>query len=777
MIQLIAVHMGGSLPVVLEFETDGLNFVQRSALDKLPRSPKGVPELRALGKADGSVQFKFKVAPDKVSAASLPELLAQWEEKFTEATLKQLAKKVKAERDAATAAGLWKDGMDKGDLNAMHKGCSPEESASFKEALAQGRKQPGSKSAQAGKRAPKPKLLNAVIDATSTVDALTGERVQKQGAAESAVTTLRAQAVVASVRAQVGGEGVAGDRQEFADPLEVAREQAPAITPVQEAATVTAVASEMGKLQSGAAKPAAGSVDDTVTVSGARQSTDTGTTTDIESARVQKTVKAHREGKLKGARLVEMSVQDLFKHLDKGTPGVFTAEEIGAAAGQKSPGDGFNLFSPSHADHGEDGPGVSVQEHEMAWPDDGGDEGVVLQKVGQGGEGEFDPFVGFEDLNHPGSPRSAELQPLDAVQAVGGRADSVTPCTSTTLPNGSEPASHVDGGIAAAAQQGAGPEVDWSGLVSFRLDNHRDEAHAVLLETGERFAALAYIKVEEPLEVTVDWLQDAVQLADMVPAGGTGLATATDWLRGELGWRSKELVRWLGKTDLVTPPDAGPDGGEPGEKARRIINAKKRPPNWVATGCEFAALAQNISLDIAMVDMVARDVERALAGMPVWAVSAMQNMLDFKAAEAALPPPATHSEPGAVFRDIWREELQRIDRWCAAFANIKIARQIGLFGSDADQKLLVRLEQLVEHTRSWRGAPAQASRVLAVWLAFVLSLDHENRPPSSLLGTGGLVDQPAMVPAGVDAAPRARRGRPAHATRTVGGTEKEACHV
>ena len=53
-------------PVVIEFEPDGLNFVQKHAFEHLPRSPSGVLEVRGLGKADGEVQFKFKVAlPDR----------------------------------------------------------------------------------------------------------------------------------------------------------------------------------------------------------------------------------------------------------------------------------------------------------------------------------------------------------------------------------------------------------------------------------------------------------------------------------------------------------------------------------------------------------------------------------------------------------------------------------------------------------------------------------------------------------------------------------------
>ena len=109
MIQLIAVHLSGALPVVMELETEGLNFPHRHALGCLPRSPSGVPELRGLTTSDGPLQFKFKIAPDKVAPSVLPELLALWDAKFTEATLKMIAKKGKDERAAASAAGLCVD--------------------------------------------------------------------------------------------------------------------------------------------------------------------------------------------------------------------------------------------------------------------------------------------------------------------------------------------------------------------------------------------------------------------------------------------------------------------------------------------------------------------------------------------------------------------------------------------------------------------------------------------------------------------------------------------
>lgn len=760
MIELIAVHMGATFPVVLEFETGGLNYVQRSALEKLPRSPSGVPELRALGKADGGVTFKFSVAPDKVAAASIPAILTIWEEKFTAATLKLMAKKAKAERDAATAAGLWKEGMEKGDLNAMHQNFSPEESAVFQETLAQGKqkKPPATKNAKAGKRSPKPKLLAAVIDATSTVNPLTGERVEKLGASESAVTTLRAQEMVADLRAQLNSAANFGERQEFADPLEVARQAASVQTTAEPDSTQS---NDTNGLPAQFIVQVGSGTNVAASTASARAKED--------SAIVKKKVQAHREGKIKGAKLVEMSVQDLFKHLESETPGVFTAKE-NSVHGDQTAGSDFNLFEPRHLNAEQDSDSVSLMEfeqaHQAAWDssDDGNSAGthvgtnVTLSDMAAPGGAEFEPFFEFDELAPSAGPGHSGIVATDPSGAVQ---ESVAPSQPVTV----------------SPETG---EVDWSGLMSFRLDNHRDEAQAVLLETGEIFEALAYIKVEEPLSVTADWLLDAVSMADMVPTGGTALAEATGWLRAELIWRHKELVRWLGKTDLVTSPVSPLDEVVPGEKVQRIINAKKRPPNWVAKGCHAATLAQSISLDIALLDMVARDVERAQAGMPAWAIDAMQNMLSFKATEAAQVLAITRTETGAAFRDVWREELQRIDRWCAAFANIKIARQIGLFGSESDQKLLVRLEQLIERTRAWRAAPAQASRVLAVWLAFVLSLDHENRPVAPRVASQAVdpIAGPESVPAPTcsNDAPRARRGRTSHAKKTS-ASKAEVCHA
>jgi hypothetical protein len=47
------------------------------------------------------------------------------------------------------------------------------------------------------------------------------------------------------------------------------------------------------------------------------------------------------------------------------------------------------------------------------------------------------------------------------------------------------------------------------------------------------------------------------------------------------------------------------------------------------------------------------------------------------------------------------------------------------------------LRKSIDRSRVWRAAPAQASRVLAVWVAFVLSLDHDNRPAAPVAQSSG----------------------------------------
>lgn len=55
------------------------------------------------------------------------------------------------------------------------------------------------------------------------------------------------------------------------------------------------------------------------------------------------------------------------------------------------------------------------------------------------------------------------------------------------------------------------------------------------------------------------------------------------------------------------------------------------------------------------------------------------------------------------------------------------------------RKVLQRLAQIIDRTRAWRAAPAQASRVLAVWVAFVLSLDHDNRTAAPVAQNSGWI--------------------------------------
>ncbi len=149
-----------------------------------------------------------------------------------------------------------------------------------------------------------------------------------------------------------------------------------------------------------------------------------------------------------------------------------------------------------------------------------------------------------------------------------------------------------------------------------------------------------------------------------------------------------------------------------------------RPPGWVATAIKMAHLAQQIAVDIAMGELTAAEIEAALGGMPTWALDALQQMRGFETLQAEHPITPESPQPGTAFRDSWRAELQRIDRWCAQFRQIKIARQFGLFGSASDQKLLVRLEALIVRTKAWQAPRSQPTRALAVWIAFVLSLDH-----------------------------------------------------
>jgi hypothetical protein len=775
MIEIIAVHVGGALPTVLEFNSSNLNFVQKQALQHLPRSPAGVPELRSLTKTDGHLPFKFKVAPELLSADGLPTLLTQWNEKYTHAVLTAMAKKTKTERDAAKAAGLWKPGVEKGDLNAMHQECTPAEATVFNQALADAQQKMGiSKKAAKGsaRLKPKPKLLDAVVDATTTLNVLTGEREQKQGAAESAVTTMRARQVIADVQAQVGGATAdSHEKQTLSDPLEDAR----LLSPSQ------AIAPSLP------AQPANPVVHDAAP----------------DAEQMTKVVQAHREGRIKGPRLVEMSVADLFRHMDQAKPGVFEKEQNVDA-------------EPAHAATNRGAQNLDTQPGNGLDQDPGSLDGVNSLPVGLD---DIDPFEGYGDhtiaLPSHAATNTNALDNSSQTVEEGGINDGghrLNVAETNVAQSGgdaqywadqdyfSAPELHHNDGLDQAQQvlkctgqadnitsQAKAPLADWSALVSFRLDNLRSDAHALVLDTGEMFEALAYLQVTEPLAVEVQWLQDAFKQSDSAPEDPQALSAATDWLRAELDWRSKELMRWLGAADLVTPP-ATAEGGDAGIEKIRVRQAKKRPPGWVAKGCELALLAQSISLDIAMLEMTERDVERALAGMPEWAINAMQLMREFCAEEAKLLPTVGRSKPGAVFRDVWREELQRINRWCDNFSRIKIARQIGLFGSSADQKLLIRLEELIQRTRQWRNAPAPASQVLAVWLAFVLSLDHATRSdtaPTDLKSVGASAEESAQPakPGSVKKLPSAHRVDKRPRKHTARGSnldaqeEGQTCHA
>jgi hypothetical protein len=693
MIQLIAVHVVDSLPLVMELDTDGLNFVQRHALQSMPRSPSGVPELRGLAAADGPLQFKFKIPPEKVTPAGLLELLAMWDSKFSEATLKQIAKRTKSERDAATAAGLWKEGVEKGDLNAMHQNCSPGEAQVFHEALAietekAKTKSKAQKAARTNTKAPKPKLLAAVVDATTTLDPLTGKRIQHLNASEKAVTSLDAQAMVATVLASITSNANLAAPVEFGDPLETAKQAMLLSTPCGE---------DSDNFYSEGATHQINSVNHT----NQTLPQDGGAAAISTALLVKNSQTANAGKKVKAPRLVEMTAQDLFRHLKGGSPGVF-ADQGGK---DDIPEDGHLAQSDDQTDH----------KSGQSDPRDFGD----AQEFGGHDIPMFYPFLEFE--------------PPGVLAAGAGAVIDMRIGQASTTKSSLQPAGEGASVNLVAVQQVL-QSADWSTLVSFRLDNHRNEACAVLLASGEVFEALGYLQIGEPLAIKVEWLLDAVGQGDMLTSDVQALREATDWLRAELDWRGQELVRWMGKTDLVSLQMEEVQAGSAAEKATRITNTKKRPAGWVASGCKLASLAQSITLDIAMLDLTTRNIERGLEGMPAWAIDAMDNLRSFALAEVSRTPAVARSAAGAVFRDVWREELQRIDRWCSAFSNIKIARQIGLFGASADLQLLQRLEQIIDRTRAWRAAPAQASRVLAVWVAFVLSLDHDNRPAALVAG-------------------------------------------
>lgn len=706
-IQVIAVHCGGTLPVAMELPTAGLNFVQQHALKFLPRSPSGVPELRALGKADGEVQFRFKVPADKISPDTLPELLTQWDAKFTEATLKRIAKTNAEERKVASAAGLWKGDGDKTDSTdpvGMRGQCNPDDARDFSEALATVPKKKV-KVSTAQKRTPKPKLLESVIEASTAVNPITGEKTAIASATVRAVSTLRARELIALM----GAAGQGGE--DLVDPLDNARLQ-DGVSSSDSPASVDGVESSL---------PAVGTPSNTSTSGSDAPPWDddsppdfpregTGTTYISDVSEVLGVLQAHKEGKSAGPRLIELSVAEL-KLLARG----------GAVSQAKDEGAGDGM--PAAAGTAAEKPASLVTQ--MAAASDAGVVHVAAPSTDgtnvrlpfencfsvDAGNSEpspdgFDLFEGcdepvfFEKHEHDWEP---EVVPTTSIGGapVQGIADARKP---------------VEGLKSDSVQQHAA--ADWSGLCSFRLSSSTANGHSLILESGEIFEAMANLEVREPLVVSARWFLDACREDDVAVLHADRLATQTGWLKEQLQWRDTELMRWLGKTDLVSPVPATTD--------RRKRQKATRPAGWVQTGVGLAGLAQNISMDIALLDMTLLDIERAIAGMPSWAIDMTRHIRSFKQSDLDAGAGVQQGEPDTAFRDAWRAELQRIDNWSELLRPIKITRQIGLFGAVTDYKLLLRLEDVIERTRMWSAAPSQASRVLAVWLGFVLSLDHSS---------------------------------------------------
>lgn len=709
MIQVIAVHSVGTMPRAMELKTTGLNPVQLHALQHLPRSPAGVPELRPLGKTDGPLRFKFQVPPEKLTQEHLPELLSLWDLKFTEAKLKLLAKDHKAERDAANAAGLWKEGNEKGDLTTLHAQATPEETVKFSQALATcaiAKKAPAKP-----KRIPKPKLVDSVIAATTEVDLATGERKDKISTVDGAVATLRARELVKGMRAT-------SEQIEHDDPLELARlEELAKTTPVEETRDALYI-------EQSAAQPVQATfppVEQPDTLNAA--------TTEIEQAQgrglaeppaaspielAHQAIERHKTGKAPGPKLIEMDPQDLFARLDQERakpvesgakarvnvwPGMGTAlpqTHVTHDAMELHAGTGLAaVLAPTATGEQAEPEGFALDQHDPGFDpqnDSAPPDFSMYEQDGQGAQ--------FYDEDHASRDWAEDEAPVTAAWDEDQVAVQALPTLDAT---------HTD------AEPAPAP-LDWRELSTYRLSSQANSGLAVVLPTGEVFEGLAQITMTEPLTVQVDWLNAAAREAQVELPHQDQLDHITNWMTQQLAWRSKELMRWLGKGDLVTP-----------ESQADLHNGKKeknRPHGWVNTGMEMAGLAQQISMDIAMLNLCGSEINRSLAGMPAWAIDAMQQMCAFETLQAENPINEQTMQPSAAFRDSWREELLRIDRWCAMFKTIRMARQIGLFGSTADQKLLTRLEAMIERTKTWQAAPAQASRVLAVWIAFVLSLDH-----------------------------------------------------
>lgn len=647
MIQLIAVHMQGTVPCVLEFDASRLDPVQRRALTCLPRSPTGIPELRGLTKQEcPTLSFKFKVTPDQLVADRVPELLSLWEGKYTDARLKDIAKASKLERDAAAAAGLWKADSDKNDLIALHDGASPEEIARLNESradLASGKKRGGGKPG----RIAKPKIVQSVLDATTTVNHETGERTALASASEKVVAADQARGIVERMR----NAGPSPESQ-LADPLEMASAQTVEATGAQHAAAGDVMGHHVVDDEAPGGQAAAGegtqlpagphgqALDADHAEQKAPVAAPAGQRPPRAVHQVRDAIEQHKAGNGKGPRLLELNPFDLFALLKAEKPEVGKDAAAGAA----------------QIPHG-------------------------AQPV----------RAGLDAFESTGSEESGEI--AGAAHALG--------MTDTDAPG-----------------------LDWGGLGSVRLSDQVGQGDSLMLPTSEVFEALGHLSLMEPLAVDIQWLRDAARDAELDLADPQRLDQATDWLQHQMVWRSEELRKWLGKGDLVSPPADGTDPDAPAAAATGAARASTRPPGWVATAMKMAPLAQQIAVDIAMLELTCSEIGAALGGMPVWAVDAMQQMRGFEKLQAENPITDESPQPGTAFRDSWRAELLRIDRWCAQFKSIKIARQFGLFGSAADQKLLMRLEALITRTKAWQAPRSQPTRALAVWIAFVLSLDH-----------------------------------------------------
>jgi hypothetical protein len=673
--QVVAVHSVGTFPLVLEIDPSGLNRVQTMALQNLPRSPAGVPELRGLGKLDGEIRFKLKVGADLLTAAHIPELLSLWDSKYTEAKLKHLAKGLKEERAAASAAGLWKEGTDKGDLNAMHDQATPAEAQKFQTELARVRE--GSAKGKSGaRRTSKPKELRSVLLATTEVTA-SGELRTKESNSDKALASITVQNLI---KRMDGGDVVP---VEFADPLEVARlaEQA-AAGPAPAMDSAPGDQTGLADSHQNAVAPRADEAPPAIEKPLSMPSDAEAMVPEVRAERTRHAIERHKAGKGDGPKLLELNPFDLFAMLDreKGQP---AAEVSGGGAKVQEPAPVERPLDQDTPDPDSDVPGAC-----------NGDPGYDPAQ---------DPLAGAEI-------QSWVFQLDPDLLALEGRAGEEA-----------AQATGIEGMGSCSVLQAASivPEVEsgplqWSYLGTFRLANQLGDARPLVLPTDEMFQALAHLRVTEPLQVHVDWLGAAAAEAGVTFVDQPMFDHANRWMQQQLTWRSKELVKWLAKGDQISPEHAV-HGAAP---------KNKHPKGWVDAGMALAPLAQQIAMDIEMLDLNVFDIDRSLIGMPSWAIEARELMKSFAQAQAETPVAEESAVPGTAFRDCWRAEVLRINQWCAQVKGIKIARQFGLFGSAAEQKLLGRLEEVIQRTKDWQRGGKQASRALAVWIAFVLSLDH-----------------------------------------------------